>query len=331
MSEIRRIDCHVHYHPSAIAEGFDRYLTTTHNQTNFRAPAYHDLSALSAVMQASGVDLALLIPNAWLIRALASLGGPMHHNTERYNRSLSEDLEAQGGGRYVGAAAVDPLGGAEEIAQLERSLELPHLGAIGLLTSYEDVTLDDPRFEAIWEVAQEHDVPVTVHPAGAWPGWHESLRLDTSFLVSGVGFMLGDALAIFRLASAGVFDRHPEVRFMFGQLGGTAPFYCGRWNNQVRTAARRQRVGPSKMLNDYLSHLWLDTHTQDRHAIALVMAEAGEHTIVLGGDYPVTEPENGVDYALAELNALQLAPASRQKIERDNALALLGERVAHSR
>jgi predicted TIM-barrel fold metal-dependent hydrolase len=328
VSQVRRVDCHVHYHPSAVGEGFERHLATTGNQTNFRAPAYRDLGVLTETMQAGGVDLAVLIPNAWLIRALASLGGPMHANTERYNRSLAEDLARYGGGRYVGAAAVDPLGGAEEMAQLERSLALPHLGAIGLLTSYaEDVTLDDPRFEPIWQIAREHDAPVLVHPAGAWPSWHHALRLDTPFLVSGVGFMLGDALAIFRLISAGVFDRYPTLRFMFCQLGGCAPFYCGRWNNHVRNAARRPAGGPARLLNDYLARLWLDTHTQDRHAMALVMAEAGEHTLVLGGDYPVTQPENGIDYALAELDALRLPPATRQKIERDNALTLLGPRT----
>ena len=321
------MDCHVHYHPSAVGEGFERYLATTRNQTNFRTPAYRNLGVLTETMQASGVDLALLIPNAWLIRALASLGGPMHANTERYNRSRSEDLARRGGGRYVGAAAVDPLGGAEEMAQLERSLSLPHIGAIGRLTSYEDVTLDHPRFEPISQIARDHDVPVTVHPAGAWPTWHDALRLDTPFLVSGVGFMLGDSLAIFRLISAGVFDRYPTVRFMFCQLGGCAPFYCGPWNNYVRNAARRQAGGPARLLNDYLAHLWLDTHTQDRHAMALVMAEAGEHTVVLGGEYPVTQPENSIDYALAELDALRLPPATRQKIERDNALTLLGPRT----
>jgi hypothetical protein len=175
VSQVRRVDCHVHYHASAVGEGFERYLAATPNQTNFRAPAYRDLGVLTETMQASGVDLALLIPNAWLIRALASLGGPMHANTERYNRSLSEDL--------------------------------------------------------------------------------------------------------------------------------------------------------ARLLNEYLAHLWLDTHTQDRHAMALVMAEAGEHTIVLRGDYPVTQPENGVDHALAELDALRLPPATRQKIERDNALTLLGPRT----
>src|ERR671938_508950 len=114
---------------------------------------------------------------------------------------------------------------------------------------------------------------------------------------------------------------------MFCQLGGCAPFYCGRWNNQVRNAARRQAGGPARLLNDYLPRLWLDTHTQDRHAIALVMAEAGEHTIVLGGDYPVTQPENGIEYALAERDGLRLRAATRQRIERDNALALLGQRT----
>jgi predicted TIM-barrel fold metal-dependent hydrolase len=55
-----------------------------------------------------------------------------------------------------------------------------------------------------------------------------------------------------------------------------------------------------------------------------VLEEAGAHTIVLGSDYPVTAPELGMQYVQTELDALGLAPEVRQKIERDNALALLG-------
>jgi predicted TIM-barrel fold metal-dependent hydrolase len=45
---------------------------------------------------------------------------------------------------------------------------------------------------------------------------------------------------------------------------------------------------------------------------------------VLGGDYPVTAPDLGMHYVQAELDALDLSPEVRRKIERDNALDLLG-------
>jgi predicted TIM-barrel fold metal-dependent hydrolase len=70
--------------------------------------------------------------------------------------------------------------------------------------------------------------------------------------------------------------------------------------------------------------VWLDTHTQDRHALRLVLEEAGTGGVVLGGDYPVTAPDLGMHYVQAELDALDLSPEVRRKIERDNALDLLG-------
>jgi predicted TIM-barrel fold metal-dependent hydrolase len=77
-------------------------------------------------------------------------------------------------------------------------------------------------------------------------------------------------------------------------------------------------------LTDVLSHVWLDSHTQDRHALRLVLEAVGPRGVVLGGDYPVTAPELGMHNAQAELDTLDLSAEVRRKIERDNALALLG-------
>jgi predicted TIM-barrel fold metal-dependent hydrolase len=270
-----------------------------------------------------------------VIQALRDMGGEVHQHTEAYNRSMSRDL-AGTGGRYVATAVVDPFGGKEDIAQLERSLQLPNIVGIGLTTNYGDVTLDDVRFEPIFDAARDHDVPITVHPGGAWPSWQEHLKLDTMFLMHGLGFLLVDAMCIFRMAAAGVFDRWPTVRFMFCQLGGIAPFCCSRWAFHGKQTAMLPaiREGSQPMprwasisLSDVLSHVWLETHTQDRHALSLVMAEAGDHTIVLGGDFPYTLPDLGMDYTLGELDALELKPEVRRKIECENALTLMGARA----
>jgi hypothetical protein len=75
-------------------------------------------------------------------------------------------------------------------------------------------TLDDPWFDAVFDLARAFDVPCTVHPGSAWPGWRDAARLgESSFLNSGLGYFLTDALCIFHMAHAGVFERHPEVRF----------------------------------------------------------------------------------------------------------------------
>jgi predicted TIM-barrel fold metal-dependent hydrolase len=335
MSEIRRVDCHVHYIASDVDDaGFAQRAAQQAGMMRmaFERPGWRDLHVLAGILDATHVDLGLIIPNHTTAPDLR--GRPLHEANEAYNRSLSRDLAADGDGRFLATAVVHPFGGPEDVVQLERSLQLPHIAGIGLVTNYGDVTLDDPRFEPIFAVARDHDVPVTVHPGGAWPSWHAPLRLrDFSFLQGGLGFLLADAMCIFLMAHAGVFDRYPTVRFMFCQLGGVAPFCCGRWasNIQNREAMRGDGgappTGSNRLLGDILSHVWLDTHSQDRYAMALVLGEAGDHTLVLGGDYPVTAPDRGVDYARAEVESLRLPAEVVRKIERDNALALLGSRA----
>ena len=283
-------------------------------------------------MDVTGVDLGVIL-------TFPHHATPFRHADEsvaevigRYNRALSDDLDSAGGARFVFAASVDPLSGAGGVHQLERDLMLPHVRGIALLTNYDDVTLDDARFEPIFELARAFDVPCTVHPGSAWPSWRDAARLgESSFLQSGLGYFLADALCIFLMAHAGVFDRFPTVRFMFCQLGGAAAICCGRWHFHAaqareQAAARAQEVPrwARAELSEVLARLWLDTHSQDRHALRLVLEELGARNVVLGSDYPVTAPELGMDYVQAELDALDLSTDTRQRIERDNALELLG-------
>ena len=285
-------------------------------------------------MKQFNVDIAVVLPYATeLIHGLQSLGGSLNDSMEAYNRSMSEDLAAMDG-HILGAAVVDPFGGKDAIAQLDRSLKLPAMVAIGLNASYEGIAFDDPVFEPIFQVARHHDAPILVHPSSVAQPWIDTLRLNNLFLRSGLGFFLDDALCIFRMAMNGVLDKYHDVRFMFCQLGGFAPFCCGRWYYHAQQARNltRDRAEPlpswvDKSLGDYLSQLWLDTHTQDRHALALVMAEAGDHVIVLGGDHPYTPAEGGIPYAMAEVEALGTSDEIKRKIERGNALNLLGPRV----
>jgi predicted TIM-barrel fold metal-dependent hydrolase len=271
----------------------------------------------------------VIIPPASLIERLRPAGADA---TEHFNRSMSDELAKQGQGRFRAAAIIDPLGGPEEVAQLERSLALPHMAAVGLVTSYDGRALDDPEFEPILEVARAHDVPVLIHPAQVAPPARQALRLAHPILVAGFGFLMEDALTILRMALNGTFDRFHDVRFMFCQLGGFAPACCARWDyhakhQHIMSQATSQPLPAwaNRTLQDYLSRVWLDTHSQDRHILRLVLELLGDDGIVLGGDFPITPPEDGVPYVMAELEALGVSDTTKRKIERENAEHLLGQ------
>jgi predicted TIM-barrel fold metal-dependent hydrolase len=336
-ARINRIDCHMHYMPT----GFDTRQQTAGPSGRPRmlgAPdsdsrlGWTDLAELRAVMDDATVDLGVLLTFPHHATPFRRPAESQPAVIGRYNRAMSSDLEARGEDRFVMMASVDPLSGPEGIEQLRKDLGLPHVRGIALLTNYGDVTLDDQRFEPIFELARERDVAITVHPGSAWPSWRNAARLgESSFLMSGLGYFLADALCIFHMAHTRVFDRFPTVRFMFCQLGGAAAICCGRWQfhrlqavEQAETLKVEVPAWGRHSLNEILARVWLDTHTQDRHAIRLVLDEIGSQSIVLGGDYPVSPVEVGIRYMGWELDALDLDVATRRRIERDNALALLG-------
>lgn len=332
---IRRIDCHVHYLPSAFGAGLTRHRAGRGAVQDIVAarPGWRDLAVHLELMKEAEVDVGVIVEPGSLLDGLRSLGGDLNETVEAYNRSMSADL-APLGGKILAVASVNPFGGRDAIRQLERSLSLPAIAGIGLVANYGGIALDDPVFEPIFDVARDRDVPVLVHPSSVPDVWMKALRLDNMFLRGGFGFFMDDALCVLRMATNGTFDKFPGVRFMFCQLGGMTPICCGRWEYHRRQATRVHEAHgeplPSwarKTLGDYLSHLWLDTHTQDRHALSLVMAEAGDHVIVLGGDYPYTLLEEGILYTLGELDAMGATASVRRKIECENALNLLGAAV----
>jgi predicted TIM-barrel fold metal-dependent hydrolase len=333
LGHVRRIDCHVHYQPT----GFEQPRRSgppgglLGNPDSANRPGWTDLGELRGVMDETGVDLAVILTFPHHATPFRRPDESVVDVIGRYNRALADDLVARGEDRFVATATVDPFTGSQGVAQLERDLQLPHVRGIALLTNYGDLTLDDPCFEPIFRLATDFDVPCTVHPGSAWPSWRDAARLGgSSFLQSGLGYFLADALCIFHMVHAGVFERFPNVRFMFCQLGGAAAICCGRWH--FHAAQAREQAGALEQdppgwaraeLSAVLSHVWLDTHTQDRHALRLVLEEAGPRTIVLGSDYPVTAPALGMRYVQSELDALELASEVRRSIERDNALDLL--------
>lgn len=337
VSRIRRIDCHMHYQPTGFADLMapsrpsrpQRLLGAPDSDGR---PGWTDLVELRKVMDGVGIDFGVILTFPHHATAFQRGGESVPEVMGRYNRAIVSDLDAKGEDRFVMMAAVDPLSGPEGVDQLRRDLGLPYVKGISLLTNYGDVTLDDSRFEPIWQLAAEHDVAVTVHPQS--PGKWEGARLDESvFLSAGLGYLLMDALSIFRMEHARVFERFPSVRFMFGQLGGVAGMCCARWQFhrlQALDQAEQLNLDPpawaARSLNDILSHVWVDTHTQDHHAIRLVLEEAGADSILLGGDYPVSPLELGMEYMIDQLGALKAGPEVRQQIERDNALAFLGLR-----
>lgn len=325
------IDCHAHWLPLTLAEGLRRATADTYfGRTMWSDPGFTELERHLELMDRYDVEVEVLEYGAFIPAAARGAGIPISEAVRLINDYVTEACRVAPG-RFVAAAAVDPFGGPEALKELDRAVEQRGLYGISLTTNVQGRALDDPAYEPIFERARAWDMPLWVHPGMVPRHWQEALGLHNRYLNSGVAFLLDDTLCIIKMITAGVFDRWWGVKFVFCQLGGFLPFTIGRFDQQLfferRLCEQEGRPLPEylhRRVADYCQAFYVDTHTADAAALRCALACMTADRIVLGGDYPVSPPNCGLEYTLGQLAQVELTETDRQKILRENAARLLG-------
>lgn len=128
----------------------------------------------------------------------------------------------EGGGRFRGTIRVNPEDPRGAVAEIERLAAHPLMVQVGVpLQSQEPY--GRPRFDAIWAAAAEHGLPVAVaiDPPGAGaeraptPAGHPRTYAQYAAYMP-----LNYFVHLSSLAMEGVFERHPELVFVFADGGG---------------------------------------------------------------------------------------------------------------
>lgn len=178
--------------------------------------------------------------------------------------------------------------------------------------------LSSRDFDALWTAAEETGALIILHPLGS----PELLgRLAKSYLNNIVGQPFETTLAISHLIFSGVLDRHPGLRICSVHGGGYFPHYLGRGDHawRVRPDSHSMERKPS----DYLDRFWFDSLVHSPDILRALIGVVGVNRVVIGTDYPF---DMGEDDAAAVAESLNWLPAAdRDRIERQNALELLGD------
>jgi hypothetical protein len=92
---------------------------------------------------------------------------------------------------------------------------------ISISTSYgagpDQIFLDSPKAEWLWEYAQAKDVLVHIHPPLVSIG---AAAMQQYRLIEAVGRPFDTALSAARMIYSGVFDRYPKLKVLFVHMGG---------------------------------------------------------------------------------------------------------------
>jgi aminocarboxymuconate-semialdehyde decarboxylase len=156
---------------------------------------------------------------------------------------------------------------------------------------------------------------VTLHPAYV----ERHAGLQDFYFENVLGFLFETSIAIERLISAGVLDRHPELQIVLVHGGGYFPYQGGRLRH-ARTVRKELADAPEDPW-EYLDRIWFDIVTYDAAALRYLVERVGGGRVVVGTDLPfdmaLPEPmrllADAVDgdtaERIAEVNPAALYPA----------------------
>ena len=326
-------DCHAHYLPERLAAPMRRAIAGKEFAYGLQSPAWDHMDEQINQMDACGVARAGVTYSSFLEGAIDAAGLSRPEGVRLANDEMAE-IQARYPDRIACSAAVDVEANGGMAMELKRALFDLGLKIVHLSTSYDGLYLDDPRFWPVYEMAAEKNVPVFVHPALIPAHWEKLMHRSAQGLLllrGQVGMIMDTTLCIGRLAQAGVFDRFPETRFLFCQLGGAIPFLGGRFESNHQMHMDRVKLGevPAAQpvpvrLRDYFGRFWLDIHAVDGAAIACAARQFGVERLVMGTDSPFRPLRKGLQAPLDNLANSGLSAEEQRRIACDNGRALLG-------
>jgi aminocarboxymuconate-semialdehyde decarboxylase len=232
------------------------------------------------------------------------------------NDEFAEGIAAHPG-RFTALATLplnDPAASVKELERSVRQLKLP--GAM-LFSNINGVALADPRFLPMYELANDLDTVLYIHPTDPL-----GVEAMTDFwLMPLVGFLMDTTLAAAKLTFAGIPEKFPRIKWALTHLGGTIPYLAERLDRGHRVF-KECRVNIERPPSEYLKRFYFDTVNFNLDALKLAIAFAGADHLLAGSDYAhqIGSPK----LMLESIRALDISESDRAGILGGNARRLLG-------
>lgn len=227
--------------------------------------------------------------------------------------------------RFAGMLAVAPQDPAAAAAEIERGVTRLDIRAVVINSHTQGEYLSDPKFWDIFAAAEQHGVPIYLHPNSLPPGMFEYFHqcgLDGAIY----GFGIETGLHALRIITAGVFDRFPKLQMVIGHMGEALPYWAYRLDYMHQATVRSQRyesVKPLKQLpSDYLRQNFHVTNSGVAWPQAIRFAQEfmGVDRVLYAMDYPY---QHAVDEVIA-LDAMDMPAEDKKKFFQTNAETLFG-------
>jgi len=165
-------------------------------------------------MDESGVRMAIL--------STASFSGNGYNFCKACNDGYGEMIKRYPD-RFKGMIQVYPFDKEKNKDEIKRCVEELGLWGIGVVSSYQKMTIDSRLMDPIYKMAIKYDMPIFVHPSiriKIWGGERYDLRMTLAREY--------DIAKSFVETVYGVLPRFPELKVIFAHFGGGLPTLKGR-------------------------------------------------------------------------------------------------------
>lgn len=315
------IDVHAHFFPSSLTALADRQPVLEIDSAGdtgrimrgdeifreVRAPLW-DVPARLAELDAAGIALQVVSPVP-----VTLLPGASPHADTAYlstqNDLLSEAVSGSEAGGRLSAFGGVPLHDPETAAaEAERLASLPGMAGVEIGTRAGARELDDRALDPFFAAAEQHDLPVFIHPThGA-----TATRRGEHAYAFGLGMLTDTALAAAALVFGGVLDRFPRLRVALAHGCGSMPWAYPR----LRYAHHASDGDVAARYDALLRRLWCDTLVFDPAHVPLLIERFGADHLLVGTDHPFYPTP------LAELAAFPQTAHAAGRLTRDQADAI---------
>jgi aminocarboxymuconate-semialdehyde decarboxylase len=320
------IDFHNHYYPpeylDAVKSGRSSIKLDFDGEGNPRlhypgdynilVPGHRDLDYREAVLAENGVDL-----------QLATFTTPGTHMEDpalavelarRINDAYAFERTRRKAFTFLATLPLnDP---AASVAELERAMTALNLPGAMVFSNVNGTPLADPRFEPLWQKADELAAVIYIHPAH--PLGVEAM--EQYWLMPLVGFLMDTTLAAAHLVFAGVPRRYPRITWVLCHMGGAIPYLAERLDRGYEAFADC-RTNIDRPPSAYLKEFYYDTVNFDPSCIDLAVAFAGVDHILAGSDYP--HQIGSIPKMLQVLRGMDVPEPDRRKMMGENAARIL--------
>jgi aminocarboxymuconate-semialdehyde decarboxylase len=291
-----------------------------------------DVDARLRDLDAMGIDVQLLCPefSSYCYEMDAELTAAMAASS---NQAVGKVLKAHPD-RFVAAAIIPTQDVRFSLEEAQRALELG-FQSFYMKSAQGGKNLDDTHFWPLYNFCNKHNVPICVHSTNQDLGvttHTDRLGEHWSFPV---GSMSDYFFGVCSLIYSGIFDRYPNLRFAFAEVG--AAWLPWLWDRMSITyemdegSRRKTKKHPTEYL---VENIYVNVDPTER-ALGFICKNLSSKNLLLGTDYPHGGvPGRGANLDLIRATHMDLmleredvSDEAKEDIFHRNALRFLGGRL----